>query len=301
MLSSKDAFVERLSTFDRSARLKTDREVPESEFLAFIASAAMEWQQHEKDVIDSAFRQIRPTVVRLSLPLPSKINAIKTSGREEGNAPYTRGDAIVFPTGVLTLPEREIQRVLAHELFHIASRTHPNFARSLYDSIGFQYCGEIDFPANLVRRRITNPDAPRNDYCIQLQVDKEEVWAIPILFSSTPTYDTSRGGEFFQYLQLGFLLVEKPVDSSAPRALYDSQGPRLVGLRQVSGFFEQVGRNTNEIIHPEEILADNFALLVLGERNVRSPIVLMKIEKALARFAATEPPAAGETPKTAPP
>ncbi|HEV8326412.1 MAG TPA: DUF4157 domain-containing protein [Nitrospiraceae bacterium] len=288
ILSTKDTFVARMSPFDRAARMKTDRDVTESQFLEFAASAALDWEQHEKDVVESAFRKIRTAVARLSLPLPGQIYLIKTSGREEGNAAYTRSNAIVLPKSILASSEREIQRLLAHELFHISSRTHPKLAKLLYESIGFQYCGEIEFPENLAPRKITNPDAPQNDYCIRLELDGQKTWAIPILFSRAPRYDNSRGGEFFQYLQLALLLVERPGDTRAPLALYDSHGPRLVGLEQISGFFEQVGQNTEYIIHPEEILADNFALIVLGERNVRSPEVLSKIQSALAKFSTSE-------------
>jgi hypothetical protein len=64
--------------------------------------------------------------------------------------------------------------------------------------------------------------------------------------------------------------------------VYENSAPKLVGPQAISGFFEQVGRNTQYIIHPEEILADNFALLILGEQNVPSPEVLEKMRKVLA-------------------
>jgi hypothetical protein len=44
-----------------------------------------------------------------------------------------------------------------------------------------------------------------------------------------------------------------------------------------------VGRNTQYIIHPEEILADNFALLVLGETSIPSPVILEKMKDALGK------------------
>jgi len=288
MLSANDAFVARMSPFDRAARMKTNRAVSESEFLEFAASAALDWEQPEQGMIESAFLEIRAAVTRLALPLPDRVYLIKTSGNEEGHAAYTRGNAIVLPKKILASSPREIQRLLAHELFHISSRSHPKLAKLLYESIGFQYCGELQFPANLAPRKITNPDAPLNDYCIQLKFDGQTVWAVPILFSRDPTYDISRGGEFFQYLQLAFVMVETPGNIGALRPLYDSRGPRLLGLGQVSGFFEQVGQNTDYIIHPEEILADNVALLVLDERNVRSPEVLVRIQDALARGSAAE-------------
>jgi hypothetical protein len=69
--------------------------------------------------------------------------------------------------------------------------------------------------------------------------------------------------------------------SAAVKAIYDGQTPRLVPMSEVDGFYEQVGWNTGYILHPEEILADNFALLMLRERNVRSPEVIQKLEGIL--------------------
>ena len=52
-------------------------------------------------------------------------------------------------------------------------------------------------------------------------------------------------------------------------------------MQQASGFFAQVGKNTRYIIHPEEILADNFALLVLRKRNLPSPAIIKKLKEIL--------------------
>ena len=49
----------------------------------------------------------------------------------------------------------------------------------------------------------------------------------------------------------------------------------------IRGFTEQVGRNTEYIIHPEEILADNFSLLLAQDKAVASPDVLQKIRAIL--------------------
>lgn len=50
----------------------------------------------------------------------------------------------------------------------------------------------------------------------------------------------------------------------------------------MTGFLEQVGENTNYLIHPDEILADNFVLLVTGKKGVPSPEVVEKLGKVLA-------------------
>jgi len=71
----------------------------------------------------------------------------------------------------------------------------------------------------------------------------------------------------------------------------DGPKPMLVGIQQVSGFFEQVGKNTQYIIHPEEILADNVASLVQGDRNLPSPEVAASIQAILKeRKTAERPP-----------
>ncbi len=47
-------------------------------------------------------------------------------------------------------------------------------------------------------------------------------------------------------------------------------------------YFGAIGLNTRYIIHPEEILADNFVLLVRGERKVRTPRIIEELERVLA-------------------
>ena len=278
MLGTRDAFVERMSPFDRAARLKTDRVVTEAEFLAFAESAGLEWDGAEQRAIAATYAEVAPKIRALHLPLPPKIYLVKTTGQEEGDTVYTRQTAIMIPRSK-TGDGRGVPRLFAHELFHVASRANPALAEKLYGVIGFKKCTEAVYPADLAPRKLTNPDAPRNDYCIRVAFDGRPVAATPILFSRADRYDPARGGEFFDYLQLGLLLRASP---SEPRA-----DEKVVGLAQVTGFFEQVGQNTQYVIHPEEILADNFALLVLDARNSKSPAVLDGLRRALAEFAAT--------------
>ena len=274
ILGRKDEFIQRLSTFDRAARMKTDRSISEDEFLKFVKGSVLTWNESEKAKIEAAIASIRPGLDALPLSLPKIVNLVKTSGAEEGHAFYTRDTAIV-------LPEKEtdegdsglLKRTIAHELFHILPRVNPALREKLYELIRFKKCGEVEFPSDLKSRKITNPDAPRNDHAIQIRVGGEEVRAVPILFSNAAKYDVNRGGEFFNYLQLSFLQV--------PRM--SSGQPVLATPEEVSGFFEQVGRNTNYFIHPEEILADNFALLILDEHNVPSPEILEKMRRILER------------------
>ena len=276
ILTRKDDFIQRLSAFDRAARMKTDRTVSQDEFLAFAKASVASWTDAEKGKVETAIGQIRPALEALSLPLPKTIALLKTTGAEEGQAFYTRDTAIVFPEGQLTAANTTpLEKTIAHELFHILSRENPAMREALYQAIGFIPCAEIQLPASLQARKITNPDAPRNDHSIRLRVDGQEVAAVPILFSAAEKYDTHRGGEFFSYLQFQFLILENGSGSFS--------AGEVVPPSRVSGFFEQVGRNTDYVIHPEEILAENFALLVLNQQQIASPATLERIRQILIR------------------
>lgn len=282
ILTAKDEFVRHLSPFDRSARLKTDKPVSEDEYLAFVEKNVADWTAEEVRAVEAAFREIQSRLAELSLAFPATIQMIKTTGAEEGNAAYTRGTAIILPKGELGKNQNELVRLICHELFHVLSRHDPELREELYRMIGFIWCDDLEFPPELAARKITNPDGPRNDHFIRLEIEGQKCSAIPVLFSKTETYDVARGGEFFEYLDFQFLVVDVEL-SPRPKVVYENSAPKLVGPGAVSGFLEKVGRNTQYLIHPDEILADNFALLVLGGQDVQSPEVLQKMKTVLTR------------------
>ena len=112
-----------------------------------------------------------------------------------------------------------------------------------------------------------------------LGLGDQAVWAVPILLSKTEKYDVERGGEFFNYLSFKWLIVERGEGTKVVPAMTKGEA-KLVEMADVIGFEEQAGNNTTYTIHPEEILADNFKLMVLG-KNAKSPEVLQKIRVAL--------------------
>jgi hypothetical protein len=270
ILGRSDDFIKRLSEFDRASRMKTAGPVSTARFLQFVQANVTDWTEPERSRLEAAIAGIRPALDRLSLPWPRQVSLIKTTGAEEGQAFYTRDTAIVFPEATLrATSDKELQRTVAHELFHILSRNNPSLREALYRAIGFEKCAEAELPQELRKRKITNPDAPKNDHSIQLEIQGKKLAAIPILFARIDHYDPAQGGEFFQYLDCQLLVPAREASN------------RVVPLKEGGGFFEQVGRNTNYVIHPEEILADNFALLVIGEAKVPSPEVLQRIETVL--------------------
>src|SRR5690349_7661097 len=135
-----------MSDFDRSARLATPRQVSESEFLAFAAKAARDWSDEEKSAFEAAFKTMLPKVLDLGLPLPPRVWVVKTSGDEDAGAAYTRQNAIMLPQGMLAMRGAALNRLVAHELFHVGTRFEPKLADPLYAVIGFQRCGGVVLP-----------------------------------------------------------------------------------------------------------------------------------------------------------
>ncbi|MDG2126212.1 MAG: DUF4157 domain-containing protein [Verrucomicrobiales bacterium] len=284
VLTTEDGFTRRLSPFDRAARLASAEPVTTKQYLDFVAAEARPWNDEEKRLLNTAYGSIKESLASYNLPFPETVQLIKTTGAEEAGAAYTRGSAIIFPATRISADTRPLARLLAHELFHVLSRNAPKLRHQLYLDIGFHHCTELVLPPSLKPIRITNPDAPANDHTIQLTYKGQPTWAIPVLTADPPQYDPGRGGPFFAYLQFNFLLVDFDQKTLAvtPKTL-DQNTPALVNLSKLGNFHEQVGRNTNYIIHPEEILADNFADIITRKTDVPSPDIQTRLKNTLAK------------------
>lgn len=103
----------------------------------------------------------------------------------------------------------------------------------LYKVIGFHKVGELEFPKELVDRKLTNPDAPLNNFAINVNYKGEDIWAVPIIFSKSDTYS---GGEFFHYLQHKFVKVGK--NKEPDMGVYDSEKAELLDVSSLKGFRE---------------------------------------------------------------
>ncbi|ABZ74893.1 hypothetical protein Shal_0317 [Shewanella halifaxensis HAW-EB4] len=276
VLTQEDDFVRGISQFDMASRMKREDSPTKSEYLAFVAEQTLDWTPQERAAVTQAFNQLQPKLSALKVGLPTPIEFIKTTGLEEGGAAYTRGQAIILQQKQLA-SEPRLPSLIAHELLHVFSRFNPEVKQQLYQAIGYYPVGEISFPTSFAKQKITNPDAPINDFAIKVSHDDKWVWVVPILYSADKQYSLEKGGEFFDYLEFKFVIVGH--DEQANILSYDPDNAQIVKVSEFKGFFKQIGRNTNYIIHPEEIIAENFSLLMTGETELKSPKLLHKIEK----------------------
>jgi len=272
LLTTEDKFTESWSQFDIDSRMRKNNSTKE-ELFEYISEQAREWTPDQKEILKKVIFKIQKQISKnnFQLNFPGKIVFIKTTTKEEGNAlAYTRSNYIVLNEKLETSNQWDLERLVAHELFHILSRNNPEFRKSMYGIIGFKLMNNIDYPETIKKYRITNPDAPHTDNYITLKINDEVINCMMILFSKK-AYES---GDFFEYLNIGFLkLTGNEIKSVELR----DNNPTIYSLKEVSNFFEQVGKNTNYIIHPEEIMAENFSFALMEKKELKNPDIINKI------------------------
>jgi len=281
ILGTRDEFIRQLSPFDRAARLDSDAPVDEARLLSFIEAQALEWSTAEVDRMRESTAEIARSLSRWKLPFPKQIHLVKSSGLEEAHAAYTRGESVILPVAKLNIPRGALERLLLHELFHVLSRANPKMRDELYGAIGFKKSAPLEPPPSYRSRQMTNPDAPVIEHWIAVEHQGTTVKVMPSLIARTETYSRARGWGFFEYLDFKLWVMDESGGQWKAKMLEDQ--PVRLSPEQVSGYFEQIGRNTRYIIHPEEILADQFVMLIQGANKPASPEALRKMEMILRR------------------
>jgi hypothetical protein len=271
IITARDVFIASLNDLERQALLFKSQPVSEAEFLDFIGQQVIEWQSREIEEISRTLQAAGNLLARLSLRLPETVFLIRTTGKEEGEMFYTRQNAIFYPYNAIS------RNLFIHELFHIYSRYNPEMRDRLYQIIGFHRClNEIELPESLLRKKITNPDAPSIEHYLVSSYKNVIHLFVPVLFFGTDY----QGGNLFDDLQFRMMAIEEV--NSQHRYLNQDGNPVLVSPSEMADFYSQVGENTDYIIHPEEIMADNFVLLANREQNLKTPRIVAEMEALLA-------------------
>ncbi len=279
MLTAPDDFLRNLSPFDRAARLKTNGPINPTDFTNFVARQILPWSELDRRRLGELSQMVSNRLAGWSLPLPETIWLIKTTGEEEGNTAYTRGSAIIIPVQMLASELTRLERVLLHEIFHILSRRNSNLRDQLYAQIGFERCGPVTLPADYAARKITNPDAPISEHHFGGRAAGRELHLLPVLFSREAAYRAGDTRPFFAYLE--FRLMEIAEQDGHWQPVLQAGQPAFHQPAEVENFFTRIGRNTQYIIHPEEVLADNFVLLMLGDHDAPNPEILSRMSDTL--------------------
>ena len=273
LMTQEDDFTRSWSQFDIDSRMGK-RGSTKEELFDFIKKQTREWTDEEKEKILGIIASIEEEIKtqNYKVNFPNEIYFVKTTADEEGGAGgYTRANYIVLKEGMMVGNSAFLKSLVIHELFHILTRNSPEFRKKMYNIIGFKMMNKIDYPVSINESRITNPDAPQTDSYITLEVNGTPKDCMMVLYSDREY----NGGPFFNYLNIGFLSL---IGEGIKEIEYKDGKPVIYSFQEVSGFYEQVGKNTQYIIHPEEILADNFTYVLLGKEGLPSPEIGEKMK-----------------------
>jgi len=281
LIVQDDDYSRSLSKFDLELRVHGAEPTVEN-LNKFTQDQVLDWDENERFLLDSLTKVISESAIKqqFKFELPDEIAFIKTTMEEnKGAGGYTRLNYIVLSKDVFLMPKSKVKSVIAHELFHVISRYNPDLRTQLYSVIGFTTCNKINITTNLKNFTISNPDAPNMDAYIKLE-DKsgEEVKCAMVLYSGKEY----SGGVMFDYMKVGFLKL-KEIDENRMELFIENGKEQILQVSEITGFFEQIGSNTQYIIHPEEIIASNFELLFDDNPIIRSKEILSKIKEIIKK------------------
>lgn len=280
VLGADDEWVAATSDFQRAATMGVTPPVTRARFLAFTVDTVRPWSAPQEARWRKALDEIAPKFAALRVPLPAEVWLVNTDGRDAANAPYTRANAVMLPMSTLQGGAGDMPSdafLMAHELFHVVSRHSPALATKLYAAIGYEPVAPLQWPAAWLPARIANPDAPHDRHAMRVSIAGRSAQVMPMLMASRT--DLKPGESFFSVMDVRLLEVTTSASGPTLPVLRDGQ-PVWHAPGAVPDFMKNLGGNTGYIIHPEETMADNFAVLASG-RTARNPALLKRIEELL--------------------
>ncbi|MBC7957777.1 MAG: hypothetical protein H7Y33_18150 [Cytophagales bacterium] len=277
LLMADDEWVGATSEFQRRTVMSSATPVTLDAFRRWNGDAVRAWPTDQRARWQAVLDSLAPAFAALRIPLPTEVWLIASNGQESAGAPYTRGHAVVM-AGTGSVPGYSDAMLLAHELWHVAARHAPALASRLYTEIGFEPMPELSFPAAWAPVRIANPDAPQNRHALRLQVDGRTPWVTPVLVASRTVLEP--GESFFSVMEVRLLEVEPDPDADVSRAVLRDGHPVWHALDAKHDYLRRLGGNTGYVIHCEEAMADNVALLATGA-TPRNPALLVRINAGL--------------------
>lgn len=268
----KEAFFDKVANLEMSIQMKANREEDVraevlEDYKKTLQNDLQEFNKEEKEATKKMFDRALELCYEINpnLKLP-EIFLIKTAGKYYGSSVYyTRDNSIIIPAPMVPTDKEAANdaflSTMIHEIFHIYSRYNKDKRDALYQRIGFEKLPKLNLSEFLKKRVLYNPDGVDLRYSITVK-DKEtgrEFEAIPVIYSRYKAY-TSDLNAFFGYLTFQLFEVKN-------RAGVWSVVNKNVGysIDDITGFWEQVGRNTQYNIHPDELCADNFVIMALAK------------------------------------
>ncbi len=218
----------------------------------------------------------------LSLRPLRQVELIKTTGKEQGDAAYTRDRAIVLPEMMIGGAGGKLRRTIAHELFHVISRelaTSDSKRRHLlYRLLGFEPLDpQVALPPEILERQLTNPDAFESKYAITVAYGSRELKVLPVFLASDIGESEVLDKQVWARGQLKLVQLERTNEHW--RAARNARGTVQLLEIAATDYLKRLGIHSMFLIHatgynlhPEELLANAFSGLLTDTR----PLVLVR-------------------------
>jgi hypothetical protein len=266
---NKEHFFSRLANLDMSIQLKDNNgNSPKNKTLKayknLLRSEVLPPTDIEKEKVKTSFDTIANYLDKLNISTNiDTIHIIKISGAAYGSeAFYTRENCIMIPEAQFGMSSKGFTDVMLHELFHIVSRYDEEIKDKAYDLIGFHKINAYQVRnINLQKQILLNPDGLSNNYAISLTDPAgKTLEAVPVIYSKQTRYQQFVP-DFFNYIQFDLFAIE---DSKSTSPYIKEKPIQITSIDKsyYSDFFRQISDNTQYIIHPDEIMADNFMLMI---------------------------------------
>lgn len=230
------------------------------------------WNTEEQTQISEGLKELENFLDKnqIKLNLPKEIYIIKSTCNEEfGAEGYTRRNFIVLNNA----QERITEGLIAHELFHVYSRYNKDMRDKLYQVIGFLPCNPINYASAVNNQAITNPDCPVVAHYTTLEGQD----VMLALYSPNPY----KGENMLQEnADIGLIVLTG--DDQNKKPLIKEGKAVMYGPEKMAALFEKTGGNTQYILHPEEVCAEHFAMLVT-DKKVPEPKYLEEMKIILQK------------------
>ncbi|MBL7825771.1 MAG: hypothetical protein JNJ57_04015 [Saprospiraceae bacterium] len=269
----RNGFFEKVTETEMSIQMKKPVEVTQTrqsvlpEYLKFLKSEVIDFEASEIKFVSEVIQNMYRTVSSINPAIfPDTLKLIKTKENHYGQGVwYTRENCIIIPAGELATPKTNaFTSTMYHELFHVYSRLNPAKSAQLYKLIGFESIGyqKIEVPEALKNRVLHNPDGVDFAQKISLtQEDQSVIHAVPIIYANKAGY-TPEKKEFFGYLEFNLYQIEPTANGTWKVKVAEDGVSSTLKLDKQPDFFRQIKDNTGYIIHPDEVLADNFSFIM---------------------------------------
>ena len=133
-LAKHDTYIKGLSPFERAAKILKAGPVSTEEYIDFIGAQTLEWDENDKAKLKKIIQIASSKLAPYARHIPPDIYLIKTTGKDEGAAPYTRGISIVLPNRTVRQSAKGLSGFSITSYFTSSLRipsSAMNFTRSL--------------------------------------------------------------------------------------------------------------------------------------------------------------------------